>query len=109
MINRTKRVFARLFEHCYRLIEQKVITKEGGFVGLGRILKLMEDFNKDYFTKIDITELKEIPLNFKKVKLVTTHPSSSYTLKGEEPIEKIVINDATEFWSASKYLVILVE
>ena len=92
------------------LTEYKVITKEGGFIGIGRMEKLMDGFNKDYFTKVDITKLTSIPLNCKKARLVTTHPSSSYKFDGtDKKVEKLVITNATDFWSASKYLVIVVE
>jgi len=92
------------------LEEHQVLTKEGGFIGIGRIEKLKDSFNKDYFTKVDITKLSSIPLNVKKARLVTSHPSSSYKLEGsDKKVDKLVITNATEFWSTSKYLVIVVE
>jgi len=92
------------------LAEHKVITKEGGFIGIGRIEKLMDSFNKDYFTKVDITKLTSIPLNCKKAHLVTSHPSSSYKFEGtDKKVDKLVITNYNDFWSASKYLVIVVE
>jgi DNA repair exonuclease SbcCD ATPase subunit len=86
-----------------------IITKEGGFIGIGKIKKLKDDFNKDYFTKIDITKNKEFTIGAKKAELLTTHPSGSYKLVGEKNIEKLVINDPKAFWSVSKYLVMIVE
>ncbi len=92
------------------LAEHKVITKEGGFIGIGRMEKLMDGFNKDYFTKIDITNLNSIALNCKKAHLVTSHPSSSYKFEGtDKKVNKLVITNYSDFWSASKYLVIVVE
>ncbi len=92
------------------LAEHQIITKEGGFVGIGKIEKLKEDFNKDYFTKIDITTLTEIPINAAKIKIITTHPASSYKLEqNKKQIEKLTILDQKQFWSVSKYLVIIVE
>ena len=88
------------------LKKNNVTTNDGGFIGIGASKKLKADFNKDYFTKIDITEIKEIPLGVKKAKLITTHPAGSYELIGEDNIEKIKISNPTEFWSVSKYLVI---
>ena len=86
-----------------------VTEKEGGFIGLGKSMELKSDFNKDKFTKIDITQVASIPLGAKKVKILTKHPSSSYKLVGEKPVQKIDITNATDFWSASKYLVIVTE
>ena len=92
------------------LKEKGVVTKEGGFIGLGKTAQLKSDFNKDYFTKVDITQNSTIPLGTKKAKLLTTHPSASYKLVGnEKKVEKLEILNAEDFWSASKYLVIVIE
>lgn len=93
------------------LIAQGVLTKEGGFIGIGKAEKLKDDFNKSYFTQIDATETSSVPLSCKKAKLITNHPSGSYKFEGEQgtKIEKLSITNAEEFWSASKYLVIVVE
>lgn len=86
-----------------------IITKEGGFIGIGKIKKLKDDFNKDYFTKIDITKNKEFTIGAKKAELLTTHPAGSYKLVGDKSVEKLIINDPKSFWSVSKYLVMVVE
>lgn len=91
------------------LKEKNVITKEGGIIGLGKTTKLSADFNKEYFTKINIEKISSINLGAKKIKILTTHPSNSYKLVGEKPVEKLEITNTKEFWSASKYLVIVVE
>jgi predicted nuclease with TOPRIM domain len=91
------------------LKEKNVISKSGGFVGLGKTTKISDEFNKEYFTKINIEQTTSINLGAKKVKILTSHPKSSYKLVGEKPIEKIEITNPKEFWSASKYLVIIVE
>jgi len=89
------------------LIKQGVLTKEGGFIGMGKAEKLKSDFNKNYFTQVDITETTSIPLACKKAKLLTVHPTGSYKFDGtKDKIEKISITNPEEFWSASKYLVI---
>jgi len=91
------------------LKEKNVITKEGGIIGLGKTTKLSSDFNKEYFTKINIEKTTSINLGAKKIKMLTTHPSNSYKLIGEKPIEKLEITNTKEFWSASKYLVIILD
>ncbi|HYG50754.1 MAG TPA: hypothetical protein VD905_07610 [Flavobacteriales bacterium] len=91
------------------LKEEGIITKTGGFIGIGKIKKLREDFNKDYFTQLDILKTKEIQLGNKKVEILTTHPKTSYKLQGDKIIEKILITNPKEFWSVSKYLVMVVE
>ena len=92
------------------LIKNGVMTKEGGFIGIGKSEKLSPDFNKQYFTKIDVAQTNEIILGVKKAKILTNHPSSSYKLEGtKQKIEKITILHSDEFWSSSKYLVVVVE
>lgn len=92
------------------LIKNGVLSKEGGFIGMGKSDKLNQDFNKNYFTKIDAVQTTEIVLGVKKAKLLTNHPSNSYKLEGtKEKIEKLTITNSEEFWSSSKYLVIVVE
>lgn len=91
------------------LIEKGVISKEGGFIGIGKTTKVKNDFNKEYFTKIDITNTASINIGAKKAKILSTHPTTSYKLIGEKTVEKIEISNAEEFWSSSKYLVILIE
>jgi len=69
-----------------------------------------EDFDRDYFTKIDIRKTTVIPLLSKSAKLLTTHPEGSYTLlKDSQGQYTLRITDAYRFWSVSKYLVIKVK
>jgi DNA repair exonuclease SbcCD ATPase subunit len=100
--------------YCYgsskELKEQGVITKKGGFIGIGKTEKLSDDFNKEYFTQVDITLINEIELMSKKVNIITNHPSTSYKIEGsDDRAEKLLILDAKAFWSSSKYLVMVVE
>lgn len=84
-----------------------VITKEGGFIGIGKVAELSSMLNPDYFTKVDITRAKDIPVSGKHVTLVTPHPDNSYKLvEGANSIIKLTILDADKFWSVSKFLII---
>ena len=68
------------------------------------------NFNKSYFTKVDIREVSEIKLYSKSAKLLTTHPSSSYTLVRDANKQyTLSITNSQIFWSTSKYLVVLVK
>lgn len=73
--------------------------------------KVLEaNFNKSYFTKIDIRVEKEVKLYSKSAKILTIHPSSSYTLQRDANKQYVLrINNPQLFWSTSKYLVILVK
>lgn len=93
------------------LLENKVIDKTGGFLGIGKSTKMKADFDNSYFTKVDISQVKSIDLFVKKAKLITTHPSDSYQFVAGQNggVDKIEITNSEKFWSASKYLVIEVE
>lgn len=83
--------------------------KEHKILDSGDVLK-NGDYDKDYFIKIDIRETTVIPFGSKYAKLLTNHPSGSYTLmkdaKGEYTLH---ITDTYKFWSVSKYLVVRVK
>ena len=71
---------------------------------------LQGNFNKDYFTKIDIRVDNTIKLYSKSAKLLTAHPSSSYTLQPDANKQLTLrITDPQAFWSTSKYLVVQVK
>ena len=91
-----------VFGTTKELKEQKILTK-------GDVLK-NGDFNKDYFTRIDIRYDKEIKLYSKSAKLLTSHPAGSYNLlKDREGQYELHITDPARFWSVSKYLVVQVK
>lgn len=92
------------------LNEKNVLTKEGGFLGLGKQKTLKDNFNEEYFSKIDLTKTTSFLIYSKKASLVTTHPDDSYKFVGNDnQIDSLVITNPTEFWKASKYLVVLVD
>lgn len=91
------------------LDEKNVIEKEGGVLGMGKTIKMKKDFNRDFFTKIDIRDFNSLPLNMKKAKLVSYHPDGSYHFTGVKTVESLVIDNMEEFWKASKYLLIVVD
>lgn len=74
----------------------------------GKVLR--SNFNRDYFTKIDIRIDKEIRLYSRSAKILTAHPQSSYTLLQDANKQYILrITNPQLFWSTSKYLVVLVK
>lgn len=82
--------------------------KEQRIIDGSRVLE--SNFNKSYFTKIDIRVDKEIKLYSKYAKLLTMHPSDSYTLQKNSSNQYVLrITNPQIFWSTSKYLVVLVK
>lgn len=83
--------------------------KEQKILASGDVLK-SGDFNKDYFTKVDIRYDKDLKFYSKSAQLLSTHPAGSYQLaKDKQGLYEIHITDAQKFWSVSKYLVVLVK
>jgi len=71
---------------------------------------LQGSYNSDYFTQIDIRVDKEIKLYSRSAKIMTSHPSDSYTLEPDINGQYVLrITDPQRFWSTSKYLVIVVK
>ena len=85
----------------------KAELKEQRIIADGKVLQ--GNFNKNYFTKIDIRVDKTVKLYSKSVKILTLHPSSSYTLTRDvnKQYTLNIINPQL-FWSTSKFLVIQV-
>jgi chromosome segregation ATPase len=82
--------------------------KEQRIIEDGKVLR--SNFNRDYFTKIDIRIDKEIRLYSRSAKILTAHPQSSYTLLQDANKQYILrITNPQLFWSTSKYLVVLVK
>ena len=93
-----------------QLRDKKIIAKQGGFLGLGKSKSMVPDFNKEAFTQIDYTSINSISLDTKNAKLVSTHPSGSYTIQREnDKVKSIQITDPENFWKASKYLVVVTD
>ena len=67
------------------------------------------DFNKNYFTEIDIRVDRVFPLYAKHAKLMTVHPEGSYEfVKDADKQLTLKVLDLDAFWSVSRYMVIQV-
>ena len=88
------------------LKEAEVISRQGIFCPP----IVSSQAQKADFTDLDIREMKVIPLNSKKAKLLSVHPADSYTLEtGEDGNMTLKINDENNFWKQTKYLVVMIE
>ncbi len=98
---------------AYFVFGTKKELKQHGILDGGNLFKkskVSADFNKEYFTKVDIRQQKEIKLFSKKADIKTSHPSGSYSLDEDENGQYILhITDPQRFWSNSRYLVIVVK
>ena len=89
------------------LKKQQILTKDGLF---SKSKILQGNFNREYFTKIDIRIDKEIKLYSKSAEILTSHPAGSYTLQRDANKQFVLrISNPETFWGTSKYLVVLVK
>ena len=93
----------------YKELKAKgLLTKEGGFIGLGKTKTLAASFRDSSFRQIDITVTKSIPINSKNAKLISDHPVNSYEFirDKDKKIVSMEITDPAQFWKISKYAVL---
>lgn len=94
---------------AYFVFGTKKELREQRILQQGDVLR-NNDFNHDYFTKIDYRVTKVIKLYSKKAELLTSHPAGTYALdKDAQGQFTLRITDPDRFWSVSKYLVVEVK
>lgn len=92
------------------LEEHGVLTREGGFLGIGKHSELKNNLNNSYFTKLDQRNTLSFPIFSKKAKVITEHPDSSYRFVYQDNlIAYLEIENPNEFWKVSKYAVVEVK
>lgn len=104
------------------VIEQQVVQLNTAWYVYGTAKELKEqhilrggkvlssaDYNKDYFTEIDIRVDRAFPLYAKHAQLLTVHPAGSYEFtKDADKSLTLHVIDFEAFWSVSRFLVIQV-
>lgn len=102
----------QMLNKAYYIVAGKSTLKELGLIEGGLFNKKRlstKGFDVTGFTSVDIRELSEIALGSKDAKILSSHPESSYELvKGYDKSLTLVIKDATEFWSNTKFLVVMI-
>ena len=92
------------------LNEAGIVSKAGGFIGIGRRQGTNTEMPLDRFTQIDRTKVTTIPINMKRAIVVSKHPENSYELVMDENDTKQVsylrILNPAKFWVQTRFLVI---
>lgn len=91
---------------CYVLVGTKKDLERKGVVKKG---KLLSDgaLDRSKFAKVDIRKYLELPFSAKKPRILTNMPQQSYTLTKVGKKEFVLkINNPSDFWRISNYLVI---
>ena len=66
------------------------------------------DVDVSAFKKIDIRQVTQIQVDSKNAKILSSHPSNSYSIRVDKANKSSVITilDEVAFWSLTRYLVI---
>src|SRR5690606_23582766 len=93
------------------LKENEVLEKEGGFLGfIGKNKTIKKNLNVESFTELDIRETEIIPLNAKKVEMISEHSDNSYRLIYQDDlVSYLKIENPEEFWKLTRFAVIEVK
>jgi chromosome segregation ATPase len=87
------------------LINAKVLSKGGLF----RSARISYEAEQSAFVKIDIRKVNEINLNAAKAKILSIHPTGTYTMETDaNGMQVLKISSPQSFWEQTKYLVIQV-
>ena len=96
---------------AYVFIGDKNALKNAGLIEGGSLLKKSKlntsNIDKKLFKKVDIRDVKSIPIPDDKPEVMTQMPTGSYkiTKKGDNSSELVII-DPVRFWSVSRFLII---
>lgn len=91
------------------LEERGLVTKAGGFIGIGKQSSLNADATASQFKELDVRETKRLAFSGKKPHLVTEHPKNSYAfVDNGAALAYLDIKDPEAFWRLSKYAVVAV-
>lgn len=86
-------------------LKEANIVSSGGLFQSKKIMN--NDFDKKFFTQVDLRNISSIATESKSIKIISSHPLSSYTLElDDEKRITIKISNQSKFWSISKYLVV---
>lgn len=89
------------------LEERGLVTKSGGFIGIGKQSALNDDATASQFMEVDVRSTSRVTLEGKKATLVTEHPKNSYSIVEEgDHLAYLEIKDPEAFWRLSKYMVV---
>lgn len=92
------------------LKELGIVSKSGGFIGIGKKQNTTSDMDVSHFQTIDRSKVTTIAINQRKAQVISKHPEGSYELVMDENDSKkvayLTIKDVNAFWRFTDYLVI---
>ena len=98
-----------LNEGFIKIASKKELKDAGLLAGGGLFSKKKVDMSKvdqKLFQKVDIRNVKEIPIPSKKPVILSPNPAGSYRLEQGDNSATLIITDPGKFWSVSNFLII---
>ena len=98
-----------LNEGFIKIASKKELKDAGLLAGGGLFSKKKVDMSKvdqKLFQKVDIRNVKEIPIPSKKPVILSPNPAGSYRLEQGDNSSTLIITDPGKFWSVSNFLII---
>jgi archaellum component FlaC len=95
----------------FKELKDAGIIDAGGLFNARAGARLSQQLDQNYFTEADLRSLRQLRLGSKKPRIASTHPAGSYTMlpNDNRVVEFLEITDSQKFWSASKYLVVILD
>src|SRR5690606_27828549 len=89
------------------LLDEQVLIRGGGFLGVGRTLALNPQVSMDELTPVNKYKVSVIPFKGNAPEIITNHPPESYRIeKVGQNANRLVITDPDKFWDLSSCLVV---
>ncbi|MBR4176138.1 MAG: hypothetical protein IKQ53_01865 [Bacteroidales bacterium] len=92
------------------LRDMGIVSKSGGFIGIGKKQNTSDDMDISKFQTIDRSKVTTIAINQRKAQVISKHPEGSYELIFDENDAKkvayLTIKDVNAFWRYTDYLVV---
>ena len=98
-----------LNEGFIKIASKKELKDAGLLAGGGLFSKKKVEMSKvdqKLFQKVDIRNVKEIPIPSKKPVILSPNPAGSYRLEQGDNSSTLIITDPGKFWSVSNFLII---
>lgn len=97
---------------CFYAVGSKKELKKNNILESGFLKKtkiMQGEFDSSFFSSADKRTLKTINLHSKKAKVLTNHPSGTYSIEEVNGMKVLKINNSSSFWSLTNYLVVQID
>ncbi len=91
------------------LVENGVLDKKNGFLGIGKKVEIKKNTNLKYFTEKDLRDFNDLTIMGEDARIITPHDTDAYSMETDSKKAKLKIVNPRSFWKLSKILVVVVK